>query len=314
MYKYFMKKSNLILTLFISSLFISTSLDAAVFDLNILKNNQKRDLLIASPGGHGGGGGGGGGKKPKDKKEECIKRSKRAIGFFERQLFDEERLGKSTEKTEKKIKEYKQLLSKCVDTKTPVKKERQKIEIIGGGPNSLAPMKKQKSTIINDYREAIEYNKTDNKLGSAVPLRELRKKVLNLKKKINNIQYKEGDFFEFIDTQYASLYKLDLIESHIILLMSELKKFDDVAARKIPFDKYSPNIKEVEKQQKVLEGLDIQSDKYLSSLNLDFIGLRSLYSRSTLEKMKMLKGTNNQSDDSGTAEAWRKFMKRENER
>ena len=97
MYKYFMKKSNLILTLFISSLFISTSLDAAVFDLNILKNNQKRDLLIASPGGHGGGGGGGGGggKKPKDKKEECIKRSKRAIGFFERQLFDEERLGLS---------------------------------------------------------------------------------------------------------------------------------------------------------------------------------------------------------------------------
>ena len=94
MYKYFMKKSNLILTLFISSLFISTSLDAAVFDLNILKNNQKRDLLIASPGGHGGGGGGG--KKPKDKKEECIKRSKRAIGFFERQLVDAGSSGKST--------------------------------------------------------------------------------------------------------------------------------------------------------------------------------------------------------------------------
>ena len=96
MYKYFMKKSNLILTLFISSLFISTSLDAAVFDLNILKNNQKRDLLIASPGGHGGGGGGG--KKPKDKKEECIKRSKRAIRFFEKELNEEEKAGKSRER------------------------------------------------------------------------------------------------------------------------------------------------------------------------------------------------------------------------
>ena len=94
-----MKKSNLIITLFISSLFISTSLDAAIFDLNILKNNQKRDLLIASMGG-----GGGGGLKHADKKKECIKQSKRAIGFFERQLFDEGTLGKSTEETEKKIK------------------------------------------------------------------------------------------------------------------------------------------------------------------------------------------------------------------
>ena len=109
-----MKKSNLIITLFISSLFISTSLDAAIFDLNILKNNQKRDLLIASMGG------GGGGLKHADKKKECIKQSKRAIRFFERQLFDEGTLGKSTEETEKKIKEYKQLLSECVDTMTPV--------------------------------------------------------------------------------------------------------------------------------------------------------------------------------------------------
>ena len=86
MNKYFMKKSNLILTFFISSLFISTSLDAAVFDLNILKNNQKRDLLIASPGGHGDGGGGGGGMKPADKVKRK-ERQKKSAGAGKRKNF-----------------------------------------------------------------------------------------------------------------------------------------------------------------------------------------------------------------------------------
>ena len=181
-----MKKSNLILTFFISSLFISTSLDAAVFDLNILKNNQKRDLLIASPGGHGGGGGGG--KKPKDKKEECIKRSKRAIGFFERQLFDEERLGKSTEKTEKKIKEYKQLLSKCEDIKTPAKKERQK--------EAQEIRKRQK--VINEKR----YRKR---------WAELRGNFLREKNKINNDPIGDGDFFKLLDEKMAKLKFLEIM-------------------------------------------------------------------------------------------------------
>mgnify|MGYP000615946916 CR=1 FL=1 len=188
MYKYFMKKSNLILTLFISSLFISTSLDAAVFDLNILKNNQKRDLLIASPGGHGGGGGGGGGggKKPKDKKEECIKRSKRAIGFFERQLFDEERLGKSTEKTLKKIKEYKQLLSKCEDTKTPSERQKEAQEI----------RKRQKVINEKGYRERWA---------------ELRENFLKEKNKINNDPIGDGDFFKLLDEKMAKLKFIEIM-------------------------------------------------------------------------------------------------------
>ena len=276
MYKYFMKKSNLIFTLFISSLFISTSLDAAVFDLNILKNNQKRDLLIASPGGHGGGGGGG--KKPKDKKEECIKRSKRAIGFFERQLFDEERLGKSTEKTEKKIKEYKQLLSKCVDTKTPAKKERQKIEIIGGGPNSLAPMKKQKSTIINDYREAIEFNK-NNKSARGKAIREFYKKVINLKKQINTSEApKDGNIFIFLDIKYARLKQLDLIESFLVLLMSEEKKAYDYV-NNLRYDlqtEYKPNIDELEKQRDVIKGINL-SDNFTNSFKYDFDIIRFIH-------------------------------------
>ena len=220
MYKYFMKKSNLILTLFISSLFISTSLDAAVFDLNILKNNQKRDLLIASPGGHGGRG-----NKPKDKKEECIKRSKRAIGFFERQLFDEERLGKSTEKTEKKIKEYKQLLSKCVDTKTPAKKE----EIIGGDPNSLAPEiketqdnktdKKLLKEIVDDRRKFIEAERKDPGLTYFEIAKD---KVSNLiKKTAASNPSPSDDFFEFTDKKYARLKELELIKNFIDIVVYE---------------------------------------------------------------------------------------------
>jgi len=50
-----MKQRNLILPLFLGSLFMPNNLDAAVFDLYKSNNNQKSDLLIASPGGHGGG-------------------------------------------------------------------------------------------------------------------------------------------------------------------------------------------------------------------------------------------------------------------
>ena len=198
-----MKKSNLILPLFISSLFISTSLDAAVFDLNILKNNQKRDLLIATPGGHGGGGGGG--KKLADKKDECIKRSKRAIGFFERQLFDETRLGKSTEKTLKKIKEYEQLLAKCEDTKTLSKKERQK-----------------------QAQEIRKRQKVINEKGYFPYWADKRKKVLIEKTKISNEPIGKGDFFKLLDEKMAKLkyleIMLNLIDECQLYQATDLKK------------------------------------------------------------------------------------------
>jgi len=133
------------------------------------------------------GGGGGGGQKPKDKKEECIKRSKRAIGFFERQLFDEKMLGKSTEKTEKKIKEYKQLLSKCEDTKTPAKKERQK-----------------------EAQEISKRQKVINEKGYGLRWAELRKNFLKEKNKINNDPIGEGDFFKLLDEKMAKLRLIDI--------------------------------------------------------------------------------------------------------
>ena len=184
---------------------------------------------------------------------------------------------------------------------------------IGEGSGASGKSTKDKK-IISDYKEAIEYNKTDNKLGNGVALRELRKKVLNLKKKINKMQApKDADIFEFIDNKYASIKILDLMESHIILLMSELKKIDDVTKNR-QLDKYNPNINEVEKQQKVLAGLDIVSDKYLSSLTNDFNLLKINYSESTLQKMKITNGTDNQNDDNSFIEGWRRFTERENER
>ena len=51
-------------------------------------------------------------------------------------------------------------------------------------------------------------------------------------------------------------------------------------------NKYSPNIDEVEKQLKVLKGIDLIDDKYLSSLNKDFILLKGDYSPRTINYMK----------------------------
>ena len=53
-----MKKRNLILPLFLGSLFISSNVESAVFDLY---EQQYNNLLIAEGGCGGGGGGGGGG-------------------------------------------------------------------------------------------------------------------------------------------------------------------------------------------------------------------------------------------------------------
>ena len=178
------------------------------------------------------------------------------------------------------------------DVREPKIKENQKpteeVNIPIGEGSGASEMSTKEKKIISDYKEAIEYNKTDNKLGPSVPLRALRKKVLNAKKKINKMQApKDADIFEFIDNKYASIKKLDLMESHIVLLMSEIKKLSDVATNR-QFDNYSPNIDEVEKQQEVLKGLDIENDKLITSyLTLtEFNLLKWVYSEELLEIMK----------------------------
>ena len=244
MYKYFMKKSNLILTLFISSLFISTSLDAAVFDLNILKNNQKRDLLIASPGGHGGGGGGG--KKPKDKKEECIKRSKRAIGFFERQLFDEERLGKSTEKTEKKIKEYKQILLKCSGRKIKdgeIKEgEKKECEIKESEIKALSKLDDLGNTIFsslikNETIEIIKKADRDTRTRISCEIKKLKDEAKNID--TSDIDYwlkKAGEYQLKIEALEEFQRKIEVFLNKSIDSMVYALKFFDVRDIKITDD------------------------------------------------------------------------------
>ena len=106
------------------------------------------------------------------------------------------------------------------------------------------------------------------------------------KEKINNIQQpKKVDFSEFLDNKYASLKILDLMERHIVLLISESKKIDAVLKNR-KMKKYNPNIDEVKKQLKVLKGIDLIDDKYLSSLNKDFILLKGDYSPRTINYMK----------------------------
>tara|TARA_Y100000991_G_scaffold203857_1_gene178895 strand:- start:260 stop:832 length:573 start_codon:yes stop_codon:yes gene_type:complete len=162
---------------------------------------------------------------------------------------------------------------------------------IGERGNAAGKSKKDRLTIkdnkkIRNCKEAVEYNKTDNKVGISVSLRELRKKVLTQKEKINNIQQpKKVDFSEFLDNKYASLKILDLMERHIVLLTSEYKKIDAVLKNR-KRKKYSPNINEVKKQLKVLQGIDLIDDKYLSSLNKDFILLKGDYSPRTINYMK----------------------------
>ena len=95
-----MKKRNLILPLFLSSLYMPNNLNAAVFDLNKSNNNQKSELLIASPGGHGGEGGGGG-MKILDKKEKDLNGAIKSYEFFVKKLAEAEDKGKSFEEIQK---------------------------------------------------------------------------------------------------------------------------------------------------------------------------------------------------------------------
>ena len=96
-----MKKRNLILPLFLGSLFMPNTLNAAVFDLNKSNNNQKSELLIASPGGHGSEGGGGG-MKILDKKEKDLNDAIKSYEFFVKKLAEAEDKGKSFEEIQNK--------------------------------------------------------------------------------------------------------------------------------------------------------------------------------------------------------------------
>ena len=307
-----MRKRNLIFPLVVCSLFMP-SIEALVrtIDLNSLENENNLyeavDIYIA---GNTGGGGGGGGKNPVEKKKEDREKALRALDYFMKKRDEAIAKGEDHTEFEKKALKWEDKAIKLDPTLYPSfrmmldwEKKNKRPNLPGSkiqkpqdatgerGNATGKSNKKERLTIkdnkrIRDCKEAVEYNKTDNKVGISVALRELRKKVLTQKEKINNIQQpKKVDFSEFLDNKYASLKILDLMERHIVLLMSESKKIDAVLKNR-KRKKYRPNIDEVKKQLKVLQGIDLIDDKYLSSLNKDFILLKGDYSPRTINYMK----------------------------
>ena len=302
-----MRKRNLIFPLVVSSLFMP-SVEALVrtTDLNLLENknnlHEALDIYIAGNTG-GGGGGGGGGKSPIEKKKEAAQRALRALDFYMRK--EREAIAKGedpTEWTNKALQAEDRAIKldpslypsfrMWVESRKKNKQPNEGLNIpTGERGNPVGNNKKDRLTIkdnkkIRDCKEAVGYKKTNNKVEISVALRELRQKVLTQKEKINNIQQpKKVDFSEFLDNKYASLKILDLMERHIVLLISEYKKIDAVLKNRKK-NKYRPNIDEVKKQLKVLKGIDLINDKYLSSLNKDFILLKGDYSPRTIKYMK----------------------------
>ena len=307
-----MRKRNLIFPLVVSSLFMP-SIEALVSktDLDSLENknnlHEAVDIYIASS--SGGGGGGGGGKNPIEKKKEAVQKALRALSFYMRKRDEAIANGEDHTEFEKKALQAEDRAIKLDPTlypsfrmmldwekknkrpNSPGSKIQKPQDPIGERGNAAGKSKKDRLTIkdnkrIRDCKEAVEHYKTDNKVGISVSLLELRKKVLTQKEKINNIQKpKKVDFSEFLDNKYASLKILDLMERHIVLLTSEYKKIDAVLKNR-KRRKYSPNIDEVKKQLKILQGIDLIDDKYLSSLNKDFILLKGDYSPRTINYMK----------------------------
>ena len=307
-----MRKRNLLFPLVVSSLFMP-SIEALVrtADLNSLENKnilyEAVDIYIAGNTG-GGSSGGGGGMSVKKKKKKAAQKALMALDFYMRK--EREAIAKGEDPTEwtnkalqaedraikldptlypsfrmwvesrKKDKQPNSPGSKIQKTQDPIG------ERINAGKSKKDRLTIKDNKRIRDCKEAVEYNKTDNKVGLSVALRELRKKVLTQKEKINKIkQPKNVDFSKFLDNKYAGLKVLDLMERHIVLLMSESKKIDAVLKNR-KMNKYRPNINEVEKQLKVLKRIDLIDYKYLSSLNKDFILLKGDYSPRTINYMK----------------------------
>ena len=312
-----MRKRNLIFPLVISSLFMP-SIEALQrkTDLKSLgnKNNLYEAVDIYIAGNRGGsssssGGGGGGGQKVFEKKKNDIEKALRALDYFMKKRDEAIAKGEDHTEFEKKALKWEQKAIKLDPTippsfqmmlqwekknklpNSPGSKIKEPQDAIGERGNPAGRSKKNRLTKkdnkkIRDCKEVVGYNKTDNKVGISVALEELRKKVLTEKEKINSIQQpKKVDFSKFLDNKYASLKILDLMERHIVLLISESKKIDDVIKNR-KRNKYRPNIDEVEKQLKVLQGIDIFDDKYLSSLNKDLILLKGDYSPRTIKYMK----------------------------
>ena len=293
-------------------------------DLSSLENEnniyEAVDILIAE------GGGGGGGLKPSEKKEKDLKKALKSYEFFEKKRKEAIAKGESTTEIDKKIKKWEKKIIQLDRDYFP----QIELEIMGGGPNSRP---KEPETQDNngeldipigeggsdagtnrednrtrEYKEAIEYNKKVDKTNDAKFVRKFYNKVINLKKKINTSQPpKEGDFFEFLDNKYARLKQLDLIESYLVLVMSEYKKLSEFSDSRFQ-SKYNPNIDALEEQVEVLRGMYL-SDEYRNSFKYDFDMLRYYYSNNLISGIKTITSKGESDRDDMSYEELKKLRK-----
>ena len=245
-----MRKRNLLLPLFLGSLFITSNVHSSVFYLYEKQNNN---LLIAC--------GGGGGNSPKEKKEKKITQAERSLKFFESKKAAAEAKGESTEKIDKKIEKYKEILRKL----NPKELKVQPTGEYGGIPVRIDYEKELKDQptgeyggipVRIDYEEEIkgnknnnsgnqqkkkpQNNKTDKKLLKEIV--DERRQFIDAERKDPGITYYEkakdkvsylikktaasnpspsDDFFKFTDKKYARLKELELIKNFIDIVVYE---------------------------------------------------------------------------------------------
>ena len=254
-----MRKRNLIFPLVVSSLFMPSieALDRTT-DLNSLENEnniyEAVDILIAE------GGSGGGGEKASDKKANDLKKGIKSYEFFEKKRKEAIAKGKSTTEIDKKIEKWKEKIIKLdPDYFTPI------IEIIGGGPNSLAPEiketqdnktdKKLLKEIVEDRRKFIEAERKDPGLTYFEIAKD---KVSNLiKKTAASNPSTSDDFFEFSDKKWARVKELELIKNFIDIVV-----YENVHSGK-DFVGYSP-----ESNKKLPRKLQLRKQIYEKQLSL----------------------------------------------
>ncbi len=234
-----MKKRNLIFSLAVSSIFIPSIESVTINDSLENENNsfEGHEIPIAE-----GGGGGGGIKTFKERESDCKANAKRAIQFFERQLFDDERLGKSTEETKKKIKEYKHFFLDCSRSKNKEseKKESEKKEC-EIKENKIKALSKF-DNLGNDITSSLYKNEAIEliKMADNVTRKRICSEINKLKNEAKNIDpsdiddwlKKAGEYNSKIDALKSFQNKIDnFLNYHIETMVYILNLIDNRDAK-----------------------------------------------------------------------------------
>ncbi|MBO6975435.1 MAG: hypothetical protein JJ844_07075 [Prochlorococcus marinus CUG1435] len=216
-----MRKRNLLFPLFLGSLFITSNVDSAIFDLYEKSNNN---LLLAGSDC----GGPSSGTSIQKKRENNLKKAEKSLRYFKSKKAEAEARGESTEKIDKKIEKWeKKIIRLDPDYFTPI------LENMGGDPNTLAPMTQE--TQDAKPKVKIDISKLDD-VGPRMTegLKDKTKKftaklaIASISKISAKIVKLEDEFKNYnaksIDDRFK---KYDEINSKIQVLKNLQKKIDD---------------------------------------------------------------------------------------